>query len=135
MKINNRRFGIRENKWWARYKIAVIECDRKFRTIVRVCNGRKLNGLDLNLFHLLSLAKFRWFQKSLNNFVFSIGRLSLKHDYWFVDKLLHSLKLWFVLILFTTQRPRIDLNKSFLPRPNTTTAWKHIPHRSNISKN
>ena len=33
-----------------------------------------------------------------------------------------------------TQRPRIDLNKRFLPRPNTTTAWKLIPHRSNISK-
>ena len=34
-----------------------------------------------------------------------------------------------------SQRPRIDLNKKFLPRPNATTAWKLIPHRSNISKN
>ena len=33
------------------------------------------------------------------------------------------------------QRPRTDLNKRFLPRPNTTTAWKLIPHRSNMSKN
>ena len=32
------------------------------------------------------------------------------------------------------QSPRIDLNKRFLPRPNTTTAWKLIPHKSNISK-
>ena len=31
------------------------------------------------------------------------------------------------------QRPRIDFNKRFLP--NTTTAWKLIPHKSNISKN
>ena len=29
----------------------------------------------------------------------------------------------------------IDLNKRFLPRPKTTTAWKLIPHRSKISKN
>ena len=33
-----------------------------------------------------------------------------------------------------SQRPRIDLNKMFLPRPNTTTAWKLMPHRSKISK-
>ena len=26
-----------------------------------------------------------------------------------------------------SQRPRIDLNKRCLPRPNTTTAWKLIP--------
>ena len=32
-------------------------------------------------------------------------------------------------------RPRMDLNKRFLPRPNNTTAWKLIPHRSKISKN
>ena len=32
------------------------------------------------------------------------------------------------------QRPRTDLNKRFLPRPNTTIAWKLMPHRSNISK-
>ena len=44
----------------------------------------------------------------------------------------------FILKVFidtlTTQRPRTDLNKRFLPRPNTTIAWKLIPHRSNISK-
>ena len=34
-----------------------------------------------------------------------------------------------------SQRPRIDLNNRFLPRPNTTTAWKLLPHRSYISKN
>ena len=28
------------------------------------------------------------------------------------------------------QRPSIGLNKRFLPRPNTTTAWKLLPHRS-----
>ena len=33
------------------------------------------------------------------------------------------------------QCPRIDLNKSFLPRPNTTTVWMLKPHRSKISKN
>ena len=33
------------------------------------------------------------------------------------------------------QRPKIDLNKRFLPGPNTTTAWKLIPHRSKNSKN
>ena len=39
-----------------------------------------------------------------------------------------------------SQSPRIDLNKWFLPRPNEIlsqhlyTAWKLIPHRSNISK-
>ena len=35
----------------------------------------------------------------------------------------------------STQCPRADLNKRFLPRANTATAWKLIPHRSNISKN
>ena len=30
---------------------------------------------------------------------------------------------------------RTDLNKSFLPRSKTITAWKLIPHRSKISKN
>ena len=30
------------------------------------------------------------------------------------------------------QRPRTDLSKKSLPRPKTTTAWKLIPHRSNI---
>ena len=34
-----------------------------------------------------------------------------------------------------SQCPRIDLNKRFLTRLNTTTAWKLIPHRSKISKN
>ena len=33
-----------------------------------------------------------------------------------------------------SQHPRTDLKKRFLPRPNTTIAWKLIPHRSNISK-
>ena len=33
------------------------------------------------------------------------------------------------------QCPRTDLNKRFLPRQKTTTAWKLIPRRSNISKN
>ena len=42
---------------------------------------------------------------------------------------------WGVSLLHRSQRPRIDLNKMFLPRPNTTTAWKLIPHRSKISKN
>ena len=36
---------------------------------------------------------------------------------------------------FFSQRPRIDLNKKFLPRPNTFTAWKLIPIWSKISKN
>ena len=35
----------------------------------------------------------------------------------------------------TSQCPRTDLNKRFLPRPKTITAWKLIPHRSKISKN
>ena len=34
-----------------------------------------------------------------------------------------------------TQCSRTDLNKTSLPRPKTTTAWKLIPHRSNIYKN
>ena len=34
-----------------------------------------------------------------------------------------------------TQRPRIDLNKRFSPRPNTITAWKLILYRSKITKN
>ena len=37
-------------------------------------------------------------------------------------------------ILFT-QCSRINLNKRFLPRPNTTSAWKLTPHRSNVCKN
>ena len=39
------------------------------------------------------------------------------------------------LFSFYTQCPRTDLNKRFLPRPKTNTAWKLIPHRSKISKN
>ena len=35
----------------------------------------------------------------------------------------------------TSQCPRTDLNKRFLPRPKTTTAWNLIPQRSKISKN
>ena len=34
-----------------------------------------------------------------------------------------------------TQCPRVDLNKRFLHRPKTITAWKLTPHRSKISKN
>ena len=34
-----------------------------------------------------------------------------------------------------SQCPRTDLNKRFLPRPKTITAWKLITHRSKISKN
>ena len=37
--------------------------------------------------------------------------------------------------ILCSQRFRIDLNKMPLLRPKTTTAWKLIPHRSNISKN
>ena len=33
------------------------------------------------------------------------------------------------------QCPRSDLNKRFLPRAKTTTAWKLIAHRSKISQN
>ena len=33
------------------------------------------------------------------------------------------------------QCPRTDLNKRFLSRPKTITAWKLIPHRSKINKN
>ena len=36
---------------------------------------------------------------------------------------------------YLAQRPRIDLSKRFLPKPNTTTALKLTPHRYNISKN
>ena len=39
------------------------------------------------------------------------------------------------LIFNSTQRPRIDLDKRFLPRPNTTIALKLIPHRFKINKN
>ena len=38
-------------------------------------------------------------------------------------------------VLSLTQCPRTDLNKRFLPRPKTITAWKLIPHRPKISKN
>ena len=41
--------------------------------------------------------------------------------------------LHFVTIRLT-QCPRTDLNKRFLPRPKTTTAWNIILHRSKISK-
>jgi hypothetical protein len=34
-----------------------------------------------------------------------------------------------------SQCPRTDSNKRFLPWPKTITAWKLIPHRSNMSKN
>ena len=34
-----------------------------------------------------------------------------------------------------TQCPRTKINKRFLLRAKTTTAWKLIPHRSKISKN
>jgi len=34
-----------------------------------------------------------------------------------------------------SQCPKTDLNKKYLPRPKTTTAWKLILHRSKISKN
>ena len=34
-----------------------------------------------------------------------------------------------------SQCPRPDLDKRFLPRPKTITAWKLIPHRYKISKN
>ena len=35
----------------------------------------------------------------------------------------------------STQCPTANLNKIFLPRVKTTTAWKLTPHRSKISKN
>ena len=35
----------------------------------------------------------------------------------------------------SSQCPRTDLNKRFLPRPKSITALKLIPHRSKISKN
>ena len=38
-------------------------------------------------------------------------------------------------LFYLAQCPRKDLNKRFLPRPKTITAWKLIPHRSKISKN
>ena len=44
-------------------------------------------------------------------------------------------KIIFRLKLVRSQCPRTHLNKRFLPRPKTTTAWKLIPHRSKISKN
>ena len=73
--------------------------------------------------------------------------------YFYNSKAVHTFKIswhicWKILIcrwlilpgyqihwICATQRPRIYLNKRFLLRPNTTTAWKLIPQRSNISKN
>ena len=40
-----------------------------------------------------------------------------------------------ILSTLQSQCPRTDLNKRFLPRPKTITAWKLIPYRSKISKN
>ena len=37
--------------------------------------------------------------------------------------------------VFFSQCPRTDLNKRFLPRPKTISAWKLKPYRSKISKN
>ena len=69
---------------------------------------------------------------------------------FFPNVLVELAKLWFAmkknlsmhvfciehtLITRKSQCPRLDLKKRFLPRPNTTTAWKFIPHRSKISKN
>ena len=56
--------------------------------------------------------------------------------HWIMRKIWeHTMLHWACITECTSQRPRIDLNKRFLPGQNTTTAWKLIPHRSNISKN
>ena len=39
---------------------------------------------------------------------------------------------FFICAIGRPQCPRIDLNKRFLPRPKTITAWNLTPHRSNI---
>ena len=48
------------------------------------------------------------------------------------DKLFHRVAT--IVVFNNAQCLRTDLNKRFLPKPNTTIAWKLIPHRSNISK-
>ena len=70
------------------------------------------------------------------------GDPSVQYHVFFVAILLGITNLSLIIKLLIicwvpvrTQRPRIDLNKRFLPRSNTTTAWNLIPHRSNISKN
>ena len=95
--------------------------------------------------------------RKLSNLLETLGNTKAQnYIFWEDNKLWKHLPIFltlyllmdsYVVILWTAwggilgtqitppQRPRIDLNKRFLPRPNTTTAWKLIPHRSNISKN
>ena len=66
---------------------------------------------------------------------------SFPKEIWSQNSILASQRYFAEYVLCTggspstnTQRPRMDLNKKSLPRPKTTTAWKLILHRSNISK-
>ena len=68
--------------------------------------SHKAPNLDAVLFHQFSDPFFGWFH-------------------------LHLLYFAFIYQLYAHS----DLNKRFLPRAKTTTAWKLIPHRSKISKN
>ena len=61
--------------------------------------------------------------------------ISYNYDLPFVIQVEKSTNAMLFDRLLLAQRPRMDLNKRFLPRPNTTTAWKLTPHRSSISKN
>ena len=63
-------------------------------------------------------------------FCLKIPVLFLHNFQYPLDHILFRKKLLAVLSIFCqqcSQRPRIDLNERFLPRPNTTTAWKLIP--------
>ena len=63
----------------------------------------------------------------------SLEKLMIASD-WLVSAESHQGQILFDFAI-SSQRSRTDLNKRFLPRPNTITAWKLIPHRSKISKN
>ena len=51
------------------------------------------------------------------------------------DKLGCKMAAGCTVVSQNSQCPRTDLNKRFLPRPKTITAWKHIPHRSRMNEN
>ena len=82
--------------------------------------GQKVNIWRWFVLLVCRMCDFDWQAQPHNNAFFSCSHLLV------VVKVNNALYL---------QCSRADLNKSFLHRPKTTTAWKLTPVRSKISKN
>ena len=138
---DNNDYHNKTNHWTARYKLAVTNV---------ILNLFKISSSEVSGKMIYCSVSVTWIwiydDYLLHEITNSIKIVLSRKKAWFSFILASENSFLFLQInIFENsfssehhsraQCPRTNLNKRFLPRPKTITAWKLIPHRSKISKN